>query len=95
MSTNYQKFITTVADQVIDYAKKYDCTYADSLWDWEGDGPEGSFGLTSGEKYAVSKELRRRGIKHIDDKPVIDCDTSSTEDAGVEDLTFLDREQYS
>jgi len=62
-------FIATVADQVTDYAEKFDCSYADAIWDWEGDGPRGSYGLTQEERVAVSRELRRRGVESIDDTP--------------------------
>mgnify|MGYP001814479586 CR=1 FL=1 len=62
-------FIATVADQVTDYAIKYKCTYADAIWDWEGDGPKGSYGLSTEDRVDVSRELRRRGIEYIDDVP--------------------------
>lgn len=66
MSTNYDKFISDVTDQVIEYADKHGCTLAESLYDWEGDGPNGSFGLTNPDKDQVLIKLRARGLNGHD-----------------------------
>ena len=40
-----EAFYLEVAEECVEYAKKYNCTYIEALKDWEGDGPEGSWGL--------------------------------------------------
>jgi hypothetical protein len=39
-----------VIEDVLWYTKKYGCDLYTSLSDWEGDGPDGSFGLTTYER---------------------------------------------
>ena len=55
--TNYEKFIQTVADQCREYAARYNCSLAEAIYDWEGDGPDGSFGLTAKDRLAVEAAL--------------------------------------
>ena len=43
-------FIRRVVEDTIWYANKYDMTFSEALGDWEGDGPDGSWGLSSEEK---------------------------------------------
>ena len=61
-----ERFKNEVAAEVIEYAKKYKCTLADSLADWEGDGPNGSWGLSSDEKAEVSRYLHQLGFDSVD-----------------------------
>ena len=44
------KFYSEVIADTIWYAEKYKMTFKEALNDWEGDGPDGSWGLTNQEK---------------------------------------------
>jgi hypothetical protein len=46
-------FIKLVAQQCREYAAQYNCSMAESVSDWEGDGPGGSWGLTYEEQEQV------------------------------------------
>jgi len=43
------KFIASVVNDSLDYARKHGMSFAEALADWEGDGPDGSWGLSSDE----------------------------------------------
>ena len=62
MTTRKEQQTIVIAGQVADYACEYDCTLIESLEDWEGYGPGGSFGLTLEDKQAVTKVLQGRGL---------------------------------
>jgi hypothetical protein len=46
-------FIERVVLDSIWYAEKYGMTFSEALKDWEGDGPNGSWGLTTDEREAA------------------------------------------
>ena len=43
-------FIKGVVEETAWYAEKYGMTFREALKDWEGDGPDGSWGLSHEEK---------------------------------------------
>ena len=45
--------LETIAQQCRDYAILHNCTKEEALGDWEGDGPNGSFGLDYDSTVAV------------------------------------------
>jgi len=49
--------ISEIAQQVREYAAKYNCELGEALIDWEGDGPNGSWGLNRDDEYQVATEL--------------------------------------
>tara|TARA_R110000744_G_scaffold152325_1_gene266343 strand:+ start:140 stop:340 length:201 start_codon:yes stop_codon:yes gene_type:complete len=51
------QFLNRVAEETIAYASEYKCDLAKALIDWEGDGPNGSWGLTRHEEYIVAEKL--------------------------------------
>ena len=60
------EFIKDVTWECLKYANKYNCTWVEALNDWEGDGPDGSWGLTKDEKLEVILEFSR--IYEVADK---------------------------
>ena len=68
---DYRKsFLDTVVCEVEEYAARYNCTFADSIYDWEGYGPDGGFGLTAEEAAKVALLLVERGVcESVDDLP--------------------------
>ena len=54
-----EKFIEQVVAECFDYAERYNMTALEAVDDWEGDGPDGSWGLTSQEKELVIKQIKR------------------------------------
>lgn len=50
MSDRGNTFLTAVASDCREYASQYNCSLAESVKDWEGDGPSGSWGLTDEEQ---------------------------------------------
>lgn len=54
-----EKFIEQVVAECFDYARRYNMTVLEAVDDWEGDGPDGSWGLTSQEKELVIKHINR------------------------------------
>ncbi len=56
--TTDETFFLRVAEECREYAERYSCSLEDSLADWEGDGPSGSWGLNSWEKDQVRLVLR-------------------------------------
>jgi|TARA_R110001606_G_scaffold191649_1_gene339590 hypothetical protein len=53
MSDRENKFLEGVASDCRAYSKQYACSLAESVSDWEGDGPSGSWGLTNDEEDSV------------------------------------------
>jgi hypothetical protein len=51
--------IAEVAQDCREYAKQYNCSLAESVSDWEGDGPNGSWGLTREEQALVLETLEQ------------------------------------
>jgi len=47
------RFINEVIKECLAYANRYSCSFEDALEDWEGDGPNGSWGLTPDERAAI------------------------------------------
>ena len=58
MKTRYQLFIADVAKEALQYASKYDCPVSIALDDWEGNGPEGGFGLQHNERADVEHHIK-------------------------------------
>jgi len=48
-------YLLDVLDDCREYADRYGCSLAEAIDDWEGDGPNGSWGLGPDEKAAVWK----------------------------------------
>jgi len=49
--------IKQIADDCRAYARKHNCELGEALIDYEGDGPEGSFGLQRDDEYEVARAL--------------------------------------
>lgn len=58
-------FIKNVVEDTIWYAEKYDMTFNEALKDWEGDGPNGSWGLSREEKEQALTYFK--GVQHATD----------------------------
>lgn len=43
------RFVRDVIVDCRDYAQRYSCSMLDALYDWEGDGPKGCWGLSPAE----------------------------------------------
>ena len=56
-----EKFKQQVIEQTLEYSAKYKCSLRDALWDWEGNGPEGSFGLQHHEMSTLTTALKDAG----------------------------------
>ena len=54
-----EKFIEQVVAECLDYADRYNMTALEAVDDWEGDGPDGSWGLSSQEKELVIQQIKR------------------------------------
>lgn len=52
------QFIAIVIRDCIEYAQQYGCSFTDAVCDWEGDGPDGSFGLTPEERDEILQEYK-------------------------------------
>lgn len=52
-----EKFIEQVVADCFDYAARYNMTVLEAVDDWEGDGPDGSWGLTAQEKELVIQQI--------------------------------------
>lgn len=48
-----KSFINQVIQDCKEYAEQYNCTFKEALYDWEGDGPNGSWGLTGEEEKSI------------------------------------------
>ena len=46
-----------IAQECRAYAAKYDCDLGCALVDWEGDGPDGSWGMNRNDEYEVARIL--------------------------------------
>ena len=57
-------FYREVIADTIWYAEKYKMTFKEALDDWEGDGPDGSWGLTNQEKTEILECYRETKQTH-------------------------------
>lgn len=55
------RFTLDVAEECQEYATRYHVTLHDAIAEWEGDGPDGGFGLKPGERSAVADYLASAG----------------------------------
>ncbi len=53
--------VAEIADECREYASRYNCKLYEALADWEGDGPEGSWGLTTAQRNQVASYLALHG----------------------------------
>jgi hypothetical protein len=47
------QLINKIIADCLRYANHYNCTFEEALEDWEGDGPDGGWGLTQDERTEV------------------------------------------
>jgi len=54
---NSQQQLEAIAEECSDYAKKHNCELGEAILDWEGDGPNGGWGLDRDTEYEVARIL--------------------------------------
>tara|TARA_R110002020_G_scaffold155014_1_gene335821 strand:+ start:7891 stop:8133 length:243 start_codon:yes stop_codon:yes gene_type:complete len=54
-----------IAEDCRVYAQRYNCNLQEALVDWEGDGPDGSFGLNREDEQIVANILKVESPQNI------------------------------
>jgi len=67
----WSKFTVEVAEDCDRYARQYRITLGESIREWEGDGPDGGFGLTIEQAATVAAFFKDQG-RDLSEVPAVD-----------------------